>query len=149
VIEGHTEGTFPNGFNCATLLSDEPSVFVQAKVTRRMELPMSLHDANVVLRQLATALMAVHDAGICHRDIKPENVMLRPDGLLKLIDFGLARLPEASALVVLTESGTVMGAFAYMAPEQLAGQETDARSDIWSFGVLAEELVGRLSHGSR
>jgi serine/threonine protein kinase len=99
--------------------------------------------------QMAAALSAAHAAGIIHRDIKPENVMLRPDGLVKVLDFGLAKLalsPDASAdtttrLSPKTDAGLVVGTVAYMSPEQARGQEVDARTDIWSLWVLLYEIV--------
>ncbi|HEY2867636.1 MAG TPA: protein kinase [Pyrinomonadaceae bacterium] len=101
--------------------------------------------------QISAALTAAHAAGIIHRDIKPENVMLREDGLVKVLDFGLAKLTEnaqgASSPEHLTTTGPglVMGTVAYMSPEQARGQSTDARSDIWSLGVvLYEMLAGHL-----
>jgi Tol biopolymer transport system component len=111
--------------------------------TLRSRMPLTLAQAADVLRQLAAALAAVHRAGITHRDVKPENIMLRPDGLVKLIDFGLAQMPSRDAFK--TDTGTIMGTYEYMAPEQMAGGETDARSDVWSFGIVADELV----HGAR
>jgi serine/threonine protein kinase len=100
--------------------------------------------------QIASALAAAHAAGIVHRDIKPENVMVRSDGLVKVLDFGLAKLvaktftrdtSAATALNVDTEPGVVMGTAAYMSPEQARGLELDARSDIFSFGVVLYEMV--------
>ena len=102
--------------------------------------------------QVASALSAAHQAGIVHRDIKPENVMLRTDGYVKVLDFGLAKLTdpktahsEAPTLVkVETEPGVVMGTFSYMSPEQARGLAVDARTDIWSLGVMIYEMaVGR------
>jgi eukaryotic-like serine/threonine-protein kinase len=104
--------------------------------------------------QTASALAAAHEAGIVHRDIKPENVMVRRDGIVKVLDFGLAKLVEQrrprvdSAAPTLakvnTDLGTVMGTAGYMSPEQARGQEVDARSDIFSLGVvLYEMLAGR------
>src|SRR5205085_3960712 len=95
--------------------------------------------------QIASALSAAHAAGIIHRDIKPENIMLRRDGIVKVLDFGLAKLTEVQAssvdsealtkAIVNTEPGTVMGTAHYMSPEQARGLETDARTDIWSLGA--------------
>jgi serine/threonine protein kinase len=101
--------------------------------------------------QMASALAAAHQAGILHRDIKPENIMWRHDGYVKVVDFGLAKLTEAgtialdtsqsTALRVDTETGTVMGTTAYMSPEQARGQRVDARTDIWSLGVVLYEMI--------
>lgn len=106
--------------------------------------------------QIASALSAAHQAGIIHRDIKPENIMLRPDGIVKLLDFGLAKLAlsdpsadvdaEAATMeLVKTDPGSVMGTVYYMSPEQARGVALDARTDIWSLGVvLYEMLAGHL-----
>jgi serine/threonine protein kinase len=106
-----------------------------------------------VATQVASALAAAHEAGIVHRDIKPENVMLRRDGYVKVLDFGLAKLIEATPRsadasattpsLAVTESGIVLGTTQYMSPEQATGGTVDARSDIFSFGaVLYEMLTG-------
>src|SRR5262249_9347053 len=104
--------------------------------------------------QIAAALATAHGAGIIHRDIKPENVMVRRDGIVKVLDFGLAKLTEPSPPAVntqaatiarnRTDTGVVMGTPRYMAPEQARGEKVDARADIFSFGVaLYEMLAGR------
>jgi eukaryotic-like serine/threonine-protein kinase len=100
--------------------------------------------------QIASALDAAHRAGIVHRDIKPENVMLRKDGYVKVLDFGLARPTERhevgteAATLVNTEIGMIVGTASYMSPEQARGQKVDARSDIFSLGmVIYEMLAGR------
>jgi eukaryotic-like serine/threonine-protein kinase len=104
-----------------------------------------------VALQTAAALAAAHAAGIIHRDIKPENIIVRPDGLVKVLDFGLAKLIEAQtpsadsgARTIAranTDPGTVMGTAAYMSPEQARGQTVDARSDIFSLGVVIYEMI--------
>ena len=102
--------------------------------------------------QIATALSAAHSHGIIHRDIKPENVMLRTDGYVKVLDFGLAKLmepsgqhqagPEDSTVTnVNTDPGTVVGTVAYMSPEQLRQQELDGQTDVWSLGVVLYEMI--------
>jgi serine/threonine protein kinase len=94
-------------------------------------------------RQLAEAVASAHAAGITHRDLKPENVMRRSDGRLKVLDFGLARIeprPDAT-FVRVTQSGAIIGTPAYMAPEQLNGQDVDPRTDVFAFGVLMYEYA--------
>jgi Tol biopolymer transport system component/serine/threonine protein kinase len=114
-----------------------------------------LKDVLDVVIQIASALAAAHAAGIVHRDIKPENVMIRRDGYVKVLDFGLAKLTglpsssidteAATQALVNTEPGAIMGTVAYMSPEQASGLEVDARTDIWSLGVvLYEMLAGRV-----
>ena len=103
-----------------------------------------------VIAQAADALSAAHAAGIIHRDVKPENIMLRPDGYVKVLDFGLAKLtepgpahnaPDNKTEKVHTETGVVMGTVAYMSPEQALGQEVDQRTDIFSLGVVLYEMT--------
>ena len=111
---------------------------------------MSLSEALEVSIQAASALVAAHQAGIVHRDVKPENVMLRPDGYVKVLDFGLAKLTEQPAASdtgaltfgkVDTDPGTVMGTASYMSPEQARGQTVDSRTDIFSLGVVMYEMI--------
>ncbi len=112
---------------------------------------MTLREVLDVAMQVAAALNAAHSAGIVHRDIKPENIMLRDDGFVKVLDFGLAKLaadPNATAdsedatrAQVNTKPGVVMGTVAYMSPEQARGKETDARCDIWSLGIVMYEML--------
>jgi eukaryotic-like serine/threonine-protein kinase len=112
---------------------------------------MSLTESLDVAVQVTGALAAAHQAGIVHRDIKPENIMLRPDGIVKVLDFGLAKLAEQRAVSVESQSptvvkvetdpGTVMGTASYMSPEQARGQAVDARTDIFSLGVVIYEIL--------
>jgi serine/threonine protein kinase/Tfp pilus assembly protein PilF len=113
---------------------------------------MNLSEALDIAAQTAGALAAAHAASIVHRDIKPENIMLRHDGIVKVLDFGLAKLTErvprksidaeAETLpVVNTELGVVLGTFAYMSPEQARGKNIDVRSDIFSLGIVLYEML--------
>src|SRR5882724_6424279 len=115
---------------------------------------LKLSEVLEIAIQTASALESAHSAGIVHRDIKPENIMIRGDGYLKLLDFGLAKLREArgsltdseaaTRALVNTDAGTVMGTAYYMSPEQAKGISVDARSDIWSIGVVIYEMVTEL-----
>ncbi len=124
----------------------------QRMSTSRME----LREVLGIVSQIADALSAAHEAGIVHRDIKPENVMVRRDGYVKVLDFGLAKLADETAaaatgvdvnteaptaVALRTDPGVVMGTASYMSPEQARGLEVDARSDIWSLGVVIYEMV--------
>jgi predicted Ser/Thr protein kinase len=103
--------------------------------------PLSPDDLLRVASQMADALAAAHARGIIHRDLKPENVVLTEDGRIKILDFGLARLLHASRDERLTIEGTIIGTPAYMAPEQLQGQDVDFAADLFSFGVILYELA--------
>lgn len=126
--------------------------------------PIPLEEALTIARQIAEALEAAHSHGIVHRDLKPANIKLRSDGTVKILDFGLAKLTQASgsglqAPADLSRSptitspaatgvGVILGTAAYMAPEQAKGKAADARSDIWAFGVIGYEmLTGRAAFG--
>jgi eukaryotic-like serine/threonine-protein kinase len=123
------------------------SEFVEGKTLGRLnsEAPVETEDLMNIAVQLCSALAAAHEAGIVHRDIKPENIMIRPDGFVKVLDFGLAKMEHAAEKDSnLSRTGTVLGTLAYMSPEQAAGKPADARSDIFSLGaVLHEMLTGR------
>jgi serine/threonine protein kinase len=118
---------------------------------RLMRGPLQLSEAVDIAIQVASALAAAHQAGIVHRDIKPENIMLRPDGYVKVLDFGIAKLAEQKVpitiprdealLLVETNLGSVLGTVRYMSPEQACGGQVDKSTDIWSLGVVLYEMV--------
>jgi serine/threonine protein kinase/Tol biopolymer transport system component len=118
--------------------------------------PIPINEALPIAKQIAEALEAAHDHGIIHRDLKPANIKVRPDGIVKVLDFGLAKAldPQDAAIVDATlsptmsvhatQAGIILGTPAYMSPEQARGQTIDERADIWAFGcVLYEMLAGR------
>src|SRR5262249_36278581 len=122
--------------------------------------PISVDEALAIARQIAEALEAAHEQGIIHRDLKPANIKVRPDGTVKVLDFGLAKLTESAAAgasspsaqsmsptitspALMSGVGVLLGTAAYMSPEQAKGRAADQRSDIWAFGcVLYEMLTG-------
>ena len=115
-----------------------------------------LDEALPIAKQIADALEAAHEQGIIHRDLKPANIKVRPDDTVKVLDFGLAKVPEGASATAdvaqsptitspaMTQSGMILGTVAYMSPEQARGRAVDKRTDIWAFGcVLYEMLTGR------
>src|SRR5438876_8698511 len=118
---------------------------------RLMHGRMQLSEAVDIAIQMASALVAAHNAGIVHRDIKPENIMLRPDGYVKVLDFGIAKLAEQEVpatlpkdealLLVETNLGSILGTVRYMSPEQARGAPVDKGTDIWSLGAVLYEMV--------
>jgi serine/threonine-protein kinase len=117
---------------------------------RITEGPIPLDEALPIARQICDALEAAHDKGIVHRDLKPGNIKLRPDGTVKVLDFGLAKMgggattlsDESPTLSMqATQAGVILGTAAYMAPEQARGRALDKRADIWAFGVVFHEML--------
>src|SRR5438067_11580054 len=112
---------------------------------------MELNEAIEIAIQVASALAAAHSAGVVHRDIKPQNIMLRPDGYVKVLDFGIAKLAkrevppggiaEEALKLVETNVGSILGTVSYMSPEQARGAAVDKRTDIWSLGVVLYEMT--------
>lgn len=126
--------------------------FIEGQTLRDRLCKSTVHlpEALELATQTASALVAAHEAGLVHRDIKPENIMLRPDGLVKVLDFGLVKLSEEGRDVetapiirqtVDTNAGMVMGTASYMSPEQARGSSVDARTDIWGLGVVLYEMI--------
>jgi serine/threonine protein kinase len=123
--------------------------------------PVPLDEALAIARQVAVALEAAHEQGIIHRDLKPANIKVRPDGTVKVLDFGLAKPTEASRSSVhsvisatltspamMTGPNMILGTASYMSPEQARGKPVDKQTDIWAFGcVLYEMVTGRAAFG--
>ncbi len=123
--------------------------------------PMPFDEALPIAKQIADALEAAHEHGIIHRDLKPANIHVRPDGTVKVLDFGLAKAMEPTGVAspsasqsptittpAMTQAGMILGTAAYMSPEQARGQSVDRRTDVWAFGcVLFEMLAGRSAFG--
>jgi len=145
ILTIHDVGTDSNSRFIATEFIDG------ATLRQRMQSGMKLAEMLEVAIETTSALAAAHEAGIIHRDIKPENIMVRRDGYVKVLDFGLAKLTEAPGTTTDTEAptkamvntgaGTVMGTTNYMSPEQAKGTHVDTRTDLWSVGVLLYEML--------
>jgi serine/threonine protein kinase len=112
--------------------------------------PMPLEEALRIARQIADALEAAHERGITHRDLKPANIKIKPDGTVKVLDFGLAKVAATTSgsgersptfTIGMTEAGMILGTASYMAPEQARGKATDKRADIFAFGVVLHEMI--------
>jgi Tol biopolymer transport system component len=155
----------PNILTVYDIGTHEGSPFIVAELLEGEELRDELNHGAIAQRraveyatQIASGLAAAHARGIVHRDLKPENIFVTTDGRVKILDFGLAKLRPQSHAVdsgsevqtqkVLTDPGVIMGTVGYMSPEQVRGQDTDHRSDIFSFGViLYETLSGKRAFG--
>ncbi|MBI3189324.1 MAG: serine/threonine-protein kinase [Ignavibacteriales bacterium] len=137
----------PNVCTIHDILEDDGKMFivmefVDGQTLREKKGTLSFKQAIDIGIQIADGLAAAHEKGIVHRDIKPDNIMIRKDGIVQIMDFGLAKLrASGSKITQLTKEGSTVGTAGYMSPEQVQGQETDHRSDIFSFGVLFYELI--------
>ena len=111
--------------------------------------PIPVDEALPIAKQIAEALEAAHEQGVIHRDLKPANIKIRPDGTVKVLDFGLAKAldstpendPSQSPTMTATQMGVIMGTAAYMSPEQARGKPVDRRTDVWAFGAVVFEIL--------
>jgi predicted Ser/Thr protein kinase len=124
--------------------------YIKGRTLRKIqsERPLELRELISIYIGIADALAAAHEAGIVHRDLKPENIMIREDGCVKILDFGLAKLSSSNlqgftVATAATVPGLLVGTIAYMSPEQLEGETVDSRSDIFAFGAMLFESVTR------
>src|SRR5215467_9703070 len=135
-----------NHSNICQLYDVGPNYLVMEHVEgETLKGPLQLDEAMSIIRQLIDGIEAAHDRNIVHRDLKPANIKITPKGVVKILDFGLAKAsapepegPETSPTITMeaTVAGTVLGTAGYMAPEQARGKMADKRSDVWSFGVV-------------
>ena len=136
-------GSEADGDTCALVMELVPG--------STLSIPQPIDTALNYARQIADALEAAHEKGITHRDLKPANIMTTPEGLVKVLDFGLASVPSREGetgpntsptlTMAATQAGVMMGTAAYMSPEQAAGKAVDKRADIWAFGVIFYEML--------
>jgi serine/threonine protein kinase len=112
--------------------------FPSGSLELRIRNLMTVRDSVDIFVQVAGALVAVHNAGLCHRDLKPANIMMRPDGRIVLIDFGLAKPIDGTQL---TNAGEIRGSPYYISPEQAEGAQVDQRSDLYSLGIIFYEML--------
>jgi serine/threonine protein kinase/Tol biopolymer transport system component len=137
-----------NQSNICTLYDVGPNYLVMELVegptlaARIEQGPVPLDECLSIAGQIADAMEAAHERGIVHRDLKPKNIHLKPDGMVKVLDFGLAKLEAASLPAPSpTSTGTILGTASYMSPEQARGEAVDKRADIWAFGVILWEML--------
>src|SRR4029453_18244809 len=159
-IYGFEEGPAEAGPHKALILELVEGETLADRIARTGSKGLTVKEALDIARQIADALDAAHEKGIVHRDLKPANIKITPEGVVKVLDFGLAKLEaggtggpvgvsEAPRITVNeTREGLIVGTAAYMSPEQARGQAVDKRTDIWAFGcILHEMLTGRAPFG--
>jgi eukaryotic-like serine/threonine-protein kinase len=137
--------------NICTLYDVGPNFLVMEYVEgENLKGPLPLDETLRIARQIADALDEAHSKGIVHRDLKPGNIKIKPDGTVKVLDFGLAKLGGTPAApsedsptisIPATQAGVILGTAAYMSPEQARGKQVDKRTDIWAFGVVLYEIL--------
>jgi Tol biopolymer transport system component/tRNA A-37 threonylcarbamoyl transferase component Bud32 len=133
-----------DGMRALVLELVEGETLAERIARARSSTPMSVAEVIGIARQIADALDAAHEKGIVHRDLKPANVKITPDGVVKVLDFGLAKVPGdegARADVTASHDGLILGTAAYMSPEQARSQPVDRRTDIWAFGCVLYEML--------
>ena len=137
-----------NHSNICSLYDVGPNYLVMELVEgENLKGPVPLATALDYARQIADALEAAHEKGIVHRDLKPANIKIKPDGKVKVLDFGLAKITEtpgedgATVTMGATQAGVILGTVPYMSPEQARGKTVDRRADIWAFGVVLYEML--------
>ncbi|PYS32189.1 MAG: hypothetical protein DMG14_35185 [Acidobacteria bacterium] len=144
----HVYGTEDAGLTRALVMELVEGEDLSERLARS---PLALADALAIARQIAEGMQNAHDHGIIHRDLKPANIKVKVDGTVKILDFGLAKMVEASpvgsllshAPTMMSMPGSLLGTAAYMSPEQIKGQTADARSDVWAFGCILFEMLTR------
>ena len=118
--------------------------YIRGKTLKHVleEGPLPIEKAVLYSSQICDGLNAAHKLGIIHRDVKPSNILITNDEKVKIVDFGIARLPGVSQ----TKTGSLLGTLSYMSPEQARGEKVDIRTDVWSFGVVLFEMLSCQSH---